>query len=203
MGIIIAVLLVLTSKAEARFFDKWGFRVGSGQAIGDNISGNIRESDVRSGLFGLSGAFELEPDYNLWIEFRGELRYTTWRIFDIDFPGRTYTYEFAPGVSFLYSLPVPIKPKFSLSYRIGIEHNYHSPFSDMLVNDVGTWQRSSWSWVVGGEIVVPMGVPELVFSIRYNEDMTDNVEHFPQFTPEGSRFSEVHYMVGMNFDLRK
>jgi hypothetical protein len=91
-----------------------------------------------------------------------------------------------------------------LSYRIGIEHNLLKLSSDQTYDDYyREWKLSSWSWLTGGEVAIPFGVPELVFGIRYDEDLTDNVEPDHHFTPKGSRFSEVHYLVGMNFDLRK
>lgn len=199
----VLVLVCAVNTSEARLFDKWGFRFGSGQVIGDNVSGNIRGYDVRSGLFALNGAFLMEPEYHLWLELSSELRYATWRKYDFDAAfRRTCTYESTLSTALLYDIPLRTKPKFHLACRIGLEHNYLHPFAEVDYDDYRIWKHNSWSWLIGGEVAVPVGVPELVFAVRYNEDLSDNVEPDHKYIPMGSQFSELHYMVGMNFDMR-
>ncbi len=205
-ALILAAMLICSSSAQGRLFDKWGFGFGTGKLLGSNTSNYVQDHEVRSRTLFLNGAFLLAPECGVWIEFSTELRYMYWGSYErigVGYSNWSSTHEIVPAVSFLYYPPTPSRFKLKPYLALGVEHNYWEPLRDSYdyyINDRQV-DISSWSWFTGIGVAIPVGVPEFVFFVRYNEDLTDGFDPDNYFTPEGSRFSELHYMFGMNFNL--
>ena len=128
--IISFTILICSSAAQGQLFDKWGFRLGIGEVVGDDTGRSVLYDGGWGGLLGINGAIILEPKLNLWIVVEGTVREISWRRkrcpnrgYPCVIVDRTITVrEFTQGISLLY--PVPVLPKIGSRphIQLGLEH---------------------------------------------------------------------------------
>jgi hypothetical protein len=200
------MLLLTVFPAMGQLGDCWGVRVGGTTVVQDNYSAYTDESANGYGwLVGVSRTLSLTDWKSVRIVLEGQVRHSSWRRFAFgpmaqqSIDPKVSIHEFVVAPLFIHSVPVD-RARFFL--QAGPEISYVDLSKATYQYDHENWNKIVFSYNFGGGIIFPARHGrEFVLDIRYNSDISKAVDDSGRDAPVGSRFDELHILLGVNFGL--
>ena len=200
------MLLFAVTPSVGQLSDYWGVRFGTTIVTQDNYPQYTDEKTARFGwLLGVSRTLPIADWKSIRLVLEGQARHSSWNRFIFEPGQREYddphvqVHEFVFSPLFIHSVSVD-KARFFL--QAGPEISYVNLTFGTFNYDDTHWRDVGFSINLGGGIIIPAGHDkEFVLDIRYNSDISKAVDDTGRHAPVGSRFDELHILLGVNLTL--
>lgn len=202
----IFLLLVTAAPALGQLQEYWGTRFGTTLVVQDNYEAYTDEKAARFGwLLAVSRTLPLTDWRSIKLVLEGQVRHSAMSRYVLGPHATVYNdshvkvHEFVFTPLIIHSVPVN-QARFFL--QAGPEVAWVSTVSGTYYYDTTQWRRVIFSVNLGGGIIIPVARDkELVLDLRYNSDITEAVDGSGRNAPVGTRFDELHILLGVNLSL--
>ncbi len=198
--------LVIVAPAVGQLSSYWGFRFGTTTVTQDNSPSYTDSRDSRFGwVVGVSKTLPIHIWKSTRIVMEVQARQSIWNRYFRGGYGTTQLTFNDPHVSIREFVFAPLfvhgaTERARMFLQVGPEIAWVGAVSGTHSYDEANWSKIVFGINMGGGFIFPVSNnKEFVIDVRYNSDISEAIDDSKREAPVGSRFDEIHILLGVNF----